>query len=831
MAVINTSSTSVRSTSISRGEVLRKNVWRFAITAFALFVAAILVMIAWFYSVGHAALPQLDGSLKVLGLSADVKVIRDQHGMVTIEASNLNDLFFAQGYVTAQDRLWQMDGMRRAASGELAEVFGSSLLKRDRRQRILGFREVAKKSLQMASADERGRLEAYARGVNTYIESHRKQLPLEFRLLGYAPKPWTPEDSLLIAVQMADNLTVSPRDALAREKIAAKLGPDLAADLYVNTSTHDRPPTVSRNQSANTHENDDEDEDQDIDFGPDTSVAQKSGELPFLNNGAYEDFPVNGSNNWAISGAHTVTGKPLLSNDPHLGHQMPNLWYAAHLRCGNFDVAGVTLPGLPYVILGHNQKIAWGVTALEPTISEIYVETFNKDGEYLTPDGWRQPEHRFERIALKGKPDGIDVITTRHGPIISSLIPGEARMLALRWTLYDGLHDPFFKLNSAQTWQDFRSAVSELNAPGLNFVYADTDGNIGYQAVGDFPIHASDDGGLPVNGTDNAHEWRGYIPFEKLPSIFNPPYGIVATANSRVTPNKYPYSLSAEWVAPWRTERIYRVLESGRKFSADDMLALQNDIYSELNRYFAEKFAAAVDHAQNPSAQAKEAAEILRQWDGRMSADSTAATIAVKARTELQRLLLEPKLGPAPKNEKDEESSTMLSWKSYHWTMQTIWLENAVKREPKRWLPGGYANYAELLTSALEAALNDQHKFTDSNFWRWGKFNPLEIQHPVLGKIPILNRWTGPGVQEQSGSSDTIKAVTRVHGPSERMTIDLSNLDQSTLNLVTGESGNFFSPYYMDQWKTWFEGSTFQMPFSANATRQSKAHELTLKAN
>src|ERR1039457_1884259 len=242
-----------------------------------------------------------------------------------------------------------------------------------------------------------------------------------------------------------------------------------------------------------------------------------------------------GSNDWVVSGAHTVTGKPLLSNDMHLCHRMPNLWYEAHLHAGTLDVAGVTLPGMPYVIVGHNQRIAWGFTNVGPTVTDVYIENFNEQGAYQTPSGWVQPEHRVEVIRVKGRPDvSVDVKITPHGPVITELVPGETRPLALRWTLYDSLQIPFFDVNAAQNWQEFRHAFSQLDAPGQNVVYADEDGNIGYQTTGKIPIRAAGDGSLPVSGADNAHEWTSYIAFEKLPSIYNPPSGIIATANGRI---------------------------------------------------------------------------------------------------------------------------------------------------------------------------------------------------------------------------------------------------------------------------------------------------------
>jgi penicillin amidase len=807
-----------------------------------LVLLVVLGICAWFYSMARSALPQLDGKVRVAGLSAPVRVIRDAHGAPTIEATNFDDLFFTQGYVTAEDRLFQMDGMRRFAGGELAEILGSDFEKHDRQQRILGLRAMAKKTAENAPPETRAHFEAYARGVNAYIETHRDRLPLEFRILRYSPKPWTPEDSMVIGMQMVEDLSTSPRHALMREKILAKLGPELTADLYVNSSWHDRPPTVERpglDQEIKDKDQNDDDEDEDDDSGTDSSVTSLTPRfdiLPQRPEMFLDEHPiVLGSNNWVVSGAHTVSGKPLLSNDMHLGHQMPNLWYEAHLRCGagNFDVAGVTLPGYPYVIVGHNKRIAWGFTNLGPTVEDVYVETFNADGLYLTPDGWKQPEHRREVIRVKDKQDvAVDVVVTRHGPIVTELQTGETRKLALRWTLYDGTRSPFFAVDSAQKWEEFRRAFSELDAPGQNVAYADVDGNIGYQATGKIPIRAAGDGSLPENGSDDAHEWTGYVPFEKLPSVYNPPSGIIATANSRITPDGYKYSLSTEWEAPWRTARIYRVLESGKKFSAADMLALETDIYSDMDRFFGERFVYAVDHAKNPSARAKSAAEILRQWDGRMIASSAAPTIAVKARGELVRLLLEPKLGVAPKD--PEQIETTLSWKSYRWMMSTVWLENMVEHQPKRWLPESYSNYDELLTAAVEAAVDSNpargsNAPQDLNSWKWGSFHPVKIQHPIYGKIPVLRRWTGPGLQPQSGSEFTVKAVSLDHGPSERITVDLADLDHSTLNLVTGEAGNLFSPYFLDQWAAWYEGYTFPWPFSGPAVEKARAHEVVLE--
>ncbi len=807
-------------TSTGRRSHLRRILLWLLLTVLVLVVA----LGGFAYYVAQSALPELDGSLQVNGLSARVTVMRDNHGVPTIDAASLEDLFFAQGYVTAQDRLWQMDMMRRFGAGELSEILGEETLKLDREQRILGLRAAARKSLEMASPRERSFFEAYARGVNACIDHASSQLPVEFRILRYSPKPWSPEDSLVIANQMVKDLNYHYFfDALAREKILAKLGPELTADLYVNRSWHDRPPTVMREdltQPDNSSDTSDEDDDEDA---PDNAVTRNSTRP----NTVPEPLPVNGSNDWVVSGAHTVTGKPLLSNDMHLGHQMPNLWYEAHLRSGAFDVAGVTLPGMPYVIMGHNQRIAWGFTNVGPTVTDVYIENFNAQGAYQTPGGWVQPEHRKEAIQVKGKPDlTIDVQTTRHGPIITELIPGETRNLALRWTLYDGLHIPFFDVNAAQNWEDFNKAFSRLDAPGQNVVYADVDGNIGYHTTGKVPLRAAGDGSLPVSGADNAHEWVSYIPFDKLPNIYNPPSGIIATANGRIAPDGYPNSISMEWEAPWRTARIYHVLESGREFTAADMLTLQTDVESEADLFAAERFVYAVDHASKPSARAKQAADLMRSWDGRMLASSAAPTITEKSIQELRRLLIEPKLGSAPSD--PAKAADTLSWETYSWEMRSVWLENILLHHPKRWLPDKYPNYDELLGAAVEAAVNEPQAPKNLDSWHWGVVNAVRIQHPILGRIPILNHWSGPGVQEQSGSGYTVKAVTAHHGPSERFTANLADLDRSTLNIVTGQAGNFLSPYYMDQWKAWYEGTTFTLPFSSQAVEGAKAHTLQL---
>jgi penicillin G amidase len=791
-----------------------------------LLVVAAAAIAAWFYHLAQSALPQLDGKILVAALNAPVTITRDAQGVPTIEAANLEDLFFAQGYVTAQDRLWQMDATRRYASGEMAEIFGPIWIAHDKEQRTLMLRIMAERALSTLPPDERSRMEAYAGGVNAFIARHRDRLPLEFRVLRYSPTPWTPTDSLVIGVHMVQLLNhYSYKAALTREKILAKLGPELTADLYVNSSWRDHPPGQGSVRWEAPPKNTSRTE------PPSDTHALQS---PLENFDALESFdlPTPGSNDWVVSGAHTASGKPLLSDDMHLPHRIPSLWYEAHLKSGTLDVAGVTIPGTPYVIVGHNQRIAWGFTNVGPTVEDVYVENFNAQGQYQTPEGFRDPERHHEIIHVKGKPDvAFDVVITRHGPIITDLVPGETRKLALKWMLYeaDSLRIPFFAVNLAQNWEEFRRAFSRLDAPAQNVVYGDVDGHIGYEMTGRVPIRTAGDGSLPVSGSDNAHEWTGYIPFEQLPNVFDPPSGILATANGRVTPDGYPYSISTEWGSPYRTERIYRMLQSGKKFTTADMLAMQTDIYSEFDRYCAERFLYVLDHAKNASQRARQARELLRNWNGRVTADSAAASVVAASRAELVRLLLEPRLGSAHSDRDNGMEPDQLNWKDYNWFMSSVWLENTLLHQPQRWLPPKFKDYDELLATAVESAVHRPGVPGTLSTWRWGHDHPVEIQHPIFGSIPFLRRWTGPGTHPQSGDGYTVKQVGRSFGPSERLTVDFSDLDQSTLNIVTGESGDIFSPHYMDQWSAWYNGTTFTLPFSAAAVEKSRTHQLVLE--
>ncbi len=813
--------------------VARRKVGRIVVrSVLIVLVLAILLaagVVVWFYRLSHGSLAQLDGTIAVAGLRNPVNVLRDAHGVPHITASTLDDLFLAQGYITAQDRLWQMELTRRFAGGELSEILPAASgppvatsrftgvarrkttwLDVDKRQRILRLRAVAERVARQIPARDYKFFEQYARGINAYIEQNRNHLPVEFRLLEFSPRPWTVADSVLIAISMSQLLNPQYETEYWREKIGAKLSPELMADLYPNVSWRDRPPAGAANDGAAILNVPDE-----VPDGKDATPRDGTTRLalpPFLDC----ESCLPGSNNWVVSGAHSTTGKPLLSNDMHLPHQVPGVWYEVQLRSGDFNVTGFSLPGTPMVTVGHNQRIAWGFTNLNPDVQDLFVEEFNAAGEYQTPNGWQKPEVDHEVIHVKGKPDvDLDVVVTRHGPIISGLSPGETRKIALQWVIYDPrpLNMPIYDVNTAQNWEQFRKAFSEWPTPSQNVVYGDIDGHIGYQAMGFVPVRASGDGTVPVSGADGKHDWTGYLPFDKLPSLYDPPSGIIATANARITPDGYPYLLATQWFPPYRTERIYHVLESKPKFSPDDMLALQTDISSEYDRFFADRFVYAIDHNPKASEQARKAADLMRGFDGRMSADSVAPTIETISRQYLWKLLLQSKLGD--------------DWVNYDWSESPVALENIVQNQPERWLPRAYANFNELLTAAVEGAL--AYAPPELKSWKYGDEFPVDINHPLFGAIPILDRWSGPGRQPQSGGTFTVKQVGRRFGPSERMTVDFSDLDNSRFNIVLGESGQIFSPYYMDQWDAWYNNKTFTMPYSDGAVQAAKKHELKLE--
>ncbi len=790
----------------------------------AVLVAA-AILVSWRI---HACLPQLDGTVEVSGLEAPVEVLRDAHGVPHLRAQSLDDVFFAQGYVTAQDRLWQMDLSRRLARGELAEILGSRGLQSDIENRTLGFPEAAERAARELDPAGRRVLAAYTRGVNAFIETHRHRLPLEFLLLHYQPRPWQDSDVFSIALNMAKVLNTSWRVDLMRERILNRLGPQLYADLFPDRSPLDRPvaeavaapprqaaPSAARGAGSSG----------DLREPAKGSAPPADPALVALTSPEADFDPALGSNNWVVSGAHTASGKPLLSNDPHLGHSLPSVWYMIHLEAPGLDVSGVSLPGSPGVVIGHNRQIAWGMTNTGPDVQDLFVETFNPrhPNQYLHNGQWVEAEVRQETIKVRGQPDQhLTVRVTRHGPVISSLVPAEAargRQLALEWTalLPHALTFPVVQIDQAQNWQEFTAALRSFMGPEQNIVYADVEGNIGYYAPAWVPLRKHGDGSLPVPGDTDDDDWVGAIPFEDLPHAYNPPGGIIATANSRVVPDGYPYFLTHDWAPPWRTARIFQLLEAGSRFTVPDMLRIDMDIHSLEDEWLAKRLLEAAQAFPPRSPDARYALSLLRQWDGEARMDSAATLVCEATRPALLERILKPKLGD--------------DWRLYHWGLELTFVDNAIEKHWTRWLPPGDADFNVTLIQSLEDGVQRIRRMVgrdDRRAWRWGPTIPLTFHH-ALDHYPLVGRFFDLGPFPQAGTATTVKATTMTSGPSMRMVVDLGNLDDSVNHITLGESGQLGSPYYQDQFPAWYTGRGLPMLFSGAAVGAGAAHRLVLK--
>lgn len=802
-----------------------------------LVVIAAGVGVLWLRSTAKSALPVLDGDVHLAGITAPVTVRRDAHGVPHIEAATQDDLFLAQGYITAQDRLWQMDTYRRNADGNLAEILGPSLLKRDEAQRVLQFGRTAQRIYASLPSADRARLDDYARGVNLFIAQAERDntLPTEFRLLGYRPQPWTGVDSVSVGLMIVQMLDTHWPTKLSRARISAKLNdPRLVADLYPVGSWRDRPPTgilldLSQPHAEPTPEkNSDEDEDEPAETRIEPPPAIQSPAPPqpesfdtramlaLLGLPTCDDSCAAGSNNWVIAGRHTASGKPMLSNDMHLGLMVPNIWYMADLSAPGFHAAGVTLPGLPFVVAGHNQHVAWGFTALIGDAQDVYEEKLDGKGNYQAADGsWKPLAVDHEVIHVRGGHDvSLDVQSTDHGPLLNPILSKDSTPVALKWTLYDPALSaiPLYELDTASNWNDFSAALQTWSWPTQNVVYADDQGHIAYHAIGKMPIRPAGLADVPI--ADSTHEWQGYIPFDDLPNAFDPPSGFLATANSRVTTDATKYPISDEWIDPYRAERIYKMLDGRNGLTPQDSLAAQTDIYSEMDQEFGQRLAYAIDHTDGVDAQLHQAADLMRSWDGKLTTDSAAASIITQTRQALWPLILEPKLGKEARD--------------YHWEESNFAEEEIVMHAKTEWLPHGYKDWDMLLTEAVRQGMKKGKAPSDVTKWNYGSWHVVDLEHPLAGYLPWIGRMAGTGPQPQSGDTITVKQVGRDFGPSQRFTIDWSNLDGATENIVLGESSDPYSPYYRDQWNGWYRGTTFPLPFSPAAVAAETKHTLRL---
>ena len=747
--------------------------------------------IYWRWS--RAALPKLDGHAHLPGLAAPAVVRRDGLGIPHIQAGSTLDAVRAQGYATAQDRLWQMDLLRRRAQGRLAEAFGEGALRADREARTLGLAHVAQAALRALDPDARALLEAYAAGVSAYIKSHRDELPLEFRLLRYEPGPWEAADTIAVGKLLALDLAQGWESEAFRATVGDALPPDVQDLLFPGVFPDDR-----------------------ILFGNDNAKAPEATDVPDHS---------RGSNNWVVSGAHTATGRPLLANDPHLGLGVPSIWTAVHLTAPDLDVAGVTLPGTPGVILGRNRRVAWGCTNVHDDSADLYLEEFDGYDRYKVPGGWETVTIREEPIRVR---DGAlsathrtvthRVRTTRHGPLVEI----RGRLYALRWTSLDETPEltAFLLMDRASNWEEFQEALRRFPGPSQNFVYADVDGRIAWYSAGRLPIRRSGDGSRPYPGATDDGEWIGFVPFESLPHLVDPPSGRIVTANNRLVGADYPYVVGRGGIGPWRAAAIFRALESREGWTADDMVKLQGERLSlphlDLARALVD---AAGRHRGDPVWD--EIGREMTGWDGRMQPDSRAAALAMATFRSLGDRVIGPRVAKLAAAESLRR--------------RTVAVHRLVRERPPAWIPPGDAAWDTILRGAWEGATAELTRMLgpDRTRWRWGAMNRMAVHHPLSRVIPRLALLLDPPVTEMGGASTTpnvlyISPAGSIEGPSMRFVADLADPDGIRLVNFMGQSGHPASPHYGDQFKPWVNVESSRLAFTPAAVARETRHTLTL---
>ena len=736
----------------------------------------VLLFVASGYMFLRSSLPASDRDLTLPGLEATVRVTRDAHGIPTIHAASEHDADFALGFLHAQDRLFQMDLMRRYGAGRLSELLGPATVNLDRAVRTLGFYRAAAAQYPGLPDAVRGALDAYAAGVNAYLSTRQTALPPEYYLLGVTPEPWQPADSLVWGKIMDFQLTGNYRGELLRARLLQHLSPDDLSVLYP-PYPKDAPATLGGARAL-------------------LKGLPLDRLYALLPPGA---GPQAASNNWVLDGAHSQSGKPLLANDPHLDLSAPGVFYLVRIETPQLKLAGISAPGLPFILIGHNDRIAWGFTTTGSDVEDLYVERPDPAdrARYLTPDGSAPFATRQEFIGVHdADPITLTVRETRHGPVISDLAGDAGQVLALK-TTWLGANDrtpqALWEMERARDWVEFKNALRNWTAPQQNILYADVDGNIGFIAPARIPIRAAGDGWLPSPGWAGDHEWIGNVPFDALPSAYNPPGGRLVTANNQIVPDSYPYFLTRDWELPYRAERIDALLDATPVQSPDASAAIQADDLS----LAAERLLPLMLGFAPANDLARAAAERLRNWNHRMDRDHAEPLIFVAWLRALTRTLLEPKLGP-----------------DFHdfWALRPEMLRG-ILTEHEDWC--GKDGCAVALAASLDRALDDlrQRYGADMNQWRWGEAHAAKFISNFWANVPVLNRWTALSIPTDGGEDTVNAAEMNVsddadpfrdrHGPVLRMIVDLAHPEAARFMIAPGESGNPLSPHWSDLLLPW----------------------------
>lgn len=840
------------------------------LTIIAGILAVVLIGVTIFAVVTvRKSFPETDGEVDLSGIADTVKIKRDEQGVPQIYAKNSQDLFFGQGYAHAQDRFFEMDFRRHVTSGRLTELFGKSALDTDKFVRTLGWRRVAEQEVADLDAKTLRLLRAYAKGVNAYIDGKSgSELSLEYSVLSltgpdYRPAPWGPADSVAWIKAMAWDLASNMDDEISRVLIADKVGQKKAEQLYPAYPFDINDPIVKKGTI------------EDGKFDQDAQPAQRStgplsartavaalktagsaaAKLPTLL-GTGDGI---GSNSWVVSGEKSATGKPILANDPHLAPSMPGIWYQVGLHCTTvsaqcpYEVSGFSFSGMPGVVVGHNKDVAWGVTTMYADVADLYLERVT--GDTYEYDGKQLPlTKREEKFTIAGadNPVSITVRSTKHGPLLSDLDEkiddvakvdhsarlgkagkpgGIANAVALRWTALEpqGTIRAIFALGTVKNWDDFRAAAKMFTVPSQNLIYADTSGNIGYQSPGIIPVRAKGDGRWPVPGWDPAYEWKGTIPFDELPSVYNPAEGYIVTANNAViNPSGYGQRLGADTAPGYRSQRIQDLLKKKDKLTVNDMTRMQMDTYSAN----AAQLVPMLLDIPLKSKYYRQGQDTLRGWDFMQEPDSGAAAYFNAVWRNILRRTFHDELPKAQWPDGGERwfnvMRTMLVHPNSSW-----WDDTAT--------PSQTESRDEALAQAMRDARDDMTRLQsrDPQKWSWGQFHTLTLENQTLGTsgIGAIEAIFNRGPYKTGGGNGIINAnswnavegyqVTAV--PSMRMTVDLANLDKSRWIQLTGNSGHAYHDNYVDQTELWAEGKTLPWAFSASAVDKATKGTLTLR--
>lgn len=803
--------------------------------AIGLIGALVLGFLALVWAIFRRPLPKVKGEQTIAGLDAAVEIVRDRWGVPHIYADSEHDVWFAQGYVHAQDRLFQMEYERRLARGTMAEAFGAAALEADRWSRVLGFWRATLADLTQLSAADRAVLEAYAAGVNAYVDARRYRLPAEFTIVGLKPDPWRPEDTLGVLKVLAWALSQNWEGEVLRLQLLHALGPERAAELdpfYPANS----PVIAPAEGQIDQH-----------------TLAEAAGRLLAAYRQASQWFgqaATAGSNNWVVGPGRTATRRPLLANDPHLSVPIPALWYQNHLEVkgGSLRVGGATMPGLPGVVTGHNAHVAWGLTAGRADTQDLYLEQRHPEQPtwFRNGDQWENAQVLREEIYLRGQaePQVQEVIITRHGPLINSLLPAEHAAslpaLALRWeghfpgTSLSGM----VALQKARDWTSFRAALSLVTGPSQNVVYADVAGNIGYQYVARVPLRRSGHGLLPTPGWTDAGEWDGWLPFDELPHAFNPPQGYALSANNKPAPDDYPHFLGADWFPGYRAARIERLLQARPRFTVRDFQNMQTDVYSVQ----AESLQPYMILATGAGMLEQRIVRELETWNLFVEVDSFPAAAYEVMRIHLLDLVFGDKLGPLSPQFKGISFSDIFAASAFT-GKASLALASLLGQEESWWYhdaaSGRPRSRQEVLDLALKQTATTLYDLIgkEPRKWAWGKVHQIEFAH-LFGRGRFLRAVFNRGQYPIGGDEQTVwMTASDLQLPfglvrtsaTYRQVLDVGDWDRSTAVLATGQSGQPTSPHYADMIDLWREGDQHPMLWTRPAVDAQAVATLWLR--